>query len=47
MTKAARLLGWRPRMTLAEMLPPIVADYLQRYEARMTGEPRAAAPGLP
>jgi UDP-apiose/xylose synthase len=47
MSKAARLLGWRPRMTLAEMLPPIVADYLQRYEVRMTGEPRAAAPGSP
>jgi UDP-apiose/xylose synthase len=30
--KAQRLLGWRPRVTLAAMLGPIVADYLARYE---------------
>jgi UDP-apiose/xylose synthase len=30
--KAQRLLGWRPRVTLERMLPPIVADYLARYE---------------
>jgi len=30
--KAERPLGWRPRLPLAEMLPPIVADYLARYE---------------
>ena len=29
--KAERLLGWRARHTLAEMLPGIVADYLSRY----------------
>ena len=49
MTKARRLLDWQPRLTLAEMLPPIVADYLLRYEARVAGEPRAhaATPGAP
>ena len=36
--KAARLLAWRPRLGLEEMLPGIVADYLARYEGR------AAAP---
>jgi UDP-apiose/xylose synthase len=47
MTKARKLLDWRPRLTLAEMLPPIVADYLARYEARLLGVPRkrAASPG--
>jgi UDP-apiose/xylose synthase len=38
MAKARRLLDWRPRMTLAEMLPPIVADYLARYEVRRLGD---------
>jgi len=49
MAKAARLLDWRPNMTLAQMLPPIVADYLARYESRVAGDPRARAiaPGLP
>ena len=49
MTKSRRLLDWRPRLTLAEMLPPIVADYLLRYEARVAGEPsaHAATPGAP
>ena len=43
--KAERLLGWRPRVRLAEMLPGIVADYLQRYEARVRETPRAARRG--
>jgi UDP-apiose/xylose synthase len=30
--KAERLLEWRPRMGLREMLPAIVDDYLARYE---------------
>jgi UDP-apiose/xylose synthase len=51
MTKAARLLDWRPSLALAEMLPPIVADYLARYEARVSGDACALAasggPGLP
>jgi UDP-apiose/xylose synthase len=49
MTKARRLLDWRPRLTLAEMLPPIVADYLARYQSRIAGElrVRAATPGAP
>ena len=47
MGKAARLLDWRPLMPLARMLPPIVADYLARYESRVASEPRAIAPGLP
>jgi UDP-apiose/xylose synthase len=40
--KSERLLGWRPRLRLAEMLPGIVADYLARYESRLGGG--AAAP---
>ena len=49
MAKAARLLDWRPHMTLAQMLPPIVADYLARYESRVSHDPsaRAVTPGLP
>ena len=44
--KAERLLGWRPRVSLAEMLPGIVADYLERYEARLgPPAPLAAAAG--
>ena len=35
-TRARRLLGWRPRARLAEMLPGIVADYLARYEDRLS-----------
>lgn len=35
--KATRLLGWRPRRTLDEMLPGIVEDYLARYEERLGG----------
>jgi UDP-apiose/xylose synthase len=33
MAKARRLLGWSPKLSLTQMLPPIVADYLERYEA--------------
>ena len=33
--KSERLLDWRPRVRLAEMLPGIVADYLSRYEGRV------------
>jgi UDP-apiose/xylose synthase len=29
--KARRLLDWQPRSSLAEMLPPIVDDYVKRY----------------
>ena len=49
MAKAARLLDWRPHISLTQMLPPIVADYLARYESRVAGNPRAraTAPGLP
>jgi UDP-apiose/xylose synthase len=45
--KAARLLGWRPRARLREMLPGIVADYLARYEDRLSGTSaaRSAAAG--
>jgi UDP-apiose/xylose synthase len=32
-SRARRLLGWAPRATLAEMLPPIVDDYVARYAA--------------
>jgi len=35
--KARRLLGWRPSVRLAEMLPGIVTDYLERYEDRISG----------
>jgi UDP-apiose/xylose synthase len=30
--KAHRLLGWRPRLTIEQMLPPIVSDYISRYQ---------------
>jgi UDP-apiose/xylose synthase len=39
-TKSQRLLGWRPRVRLAEMLPGIVADYVARYESRIGGAER-------
>jgi UDP-apiose/xylose synthase len=32
MGKARRLLQWQPKMSLAQMLPRIVADYLDRYQ---------------
>ena len=31
--KATRLLGWRPRLSVPQMLPAIVDDYLARYQA--------------
>ena len=34
-SKAQRLLDWKPRKTLAETLPPIVRDYTERYGARV------------
>ena len=37
--KAQRLLGWTPRTPLAEMLPPIVADYRARYGPRSPPPP--------
>lgn len=40
--KATRLLGWRPRRALDEMLPAIVADYLARYESAVSGSVRPA-----
>jgi UDP-apiose/xylose synthase len=43
MAKATRLLDWRPTIRLPEMLPPIVADYLARYESRVLGSARARA----
>ena len=43
MVKATRLLDWRPRLRLAEMLPTIVADYLLRYESRVAGDARSLA----
>jgi UDP-apiose/xylose synthase len=39
--KAGRLLGWRPRIPLPTMLPPIVADYLARYEPLVRAGERA------
>jgi UDP-apiose/xylose synthase len=49
MTKARTLLDWRPRLTLSQMLPPIVADYLARYPWKIAGDSpvRAATPGVP
>jgi UDP-apiose/xylose synthase len=40
--KARRLLDWRPHVTLRQMLPAIVDDYLRRYEPPLA-EQRAAA----
>jgi UDP-apiose/xylose synthase len=42
--KAATLLGWRPRTTLAEMLPAIVRDYRVRYQDRVAARLAATAP---
>ncbi|HXK16161.1 MAG TPA: NAD-dependent epimerase/dehydratase family protein [Polyangiaceae bacterium] len=42
-TKARRLLGWKPLRSLAEMLPGIVADYVERYSERIA---RASAADL-
>ena len=41
--KARRLLGWRPRVRLDQMLPGIVADYLARYEDRVADAAAATA----
>jgi UDP-apiose/xylose synthase len=38
--KATRLLRWRPRRTLAEMLPGIVSDYVTRYAAEIAASTR-------
>jgi UDP-apiose/xylose synthase len=43
MTKARRLLQWRPSMLLSDMLPLIVADYLDRYESSVGRNVRATA----
>ncbi len=34
-SKAQRLLGWKPQKSLAEALPAIVRDYAERYGARV------------
>jgi UDP-apiose/xylose synthase len=48
-TKARTLLGWTPRHSLAEMVPPIVEDYLRRYSSLLSRGPsagvRSPAPG--
>ncbi|RYZ10242.1 MAG: NAD-dependent epimerase/dehydratase family protein [Myxococcales bacterium] len=33
--KARSLLGWEPRVSLSEMLPAILGDYLERYAGRV------------
>jgi UDP-apiose/xylose synthase len=41
--RIGELLGWRPRASLAEMLPPILDDYVSRYRHRIPvgeGPPR-------
>lgn len=38
-TKARRLLGWSPLVSLAEMLPGIVSDYVERYSERVAAAP--------
>ena len=47
MAKARRLLQWRPSMPLADMLPLIVADYLDRYESSVAGGSRTAVTRRP
>lgn len=37
-TKAQRLLDWKPQKTITELLPPIVADYCKRYAERIAAE---------
>jgi UDP-apiose/xylose synthase len=41
MRKARRLLGWEPTRALADMLPGIAADYLQRYGDRIAAPEQA------
>lgn len=36
--KAVTLFGWEPRVTLKGMLPEIVADYVARYGAELSGQ---------
>jgi len=36
--KAQQLLDWHPTESLSAMLPPIVADYMRRYSARIAAE---------
>jgi UDP-apiose/xylose synthase len=43
--KAERLLGWRARRSLAEMLPEIVEDYLSRYETAVADKALARVAG--
>jgi len=48
--KATRLLDWRPRLQLTQMLPAIVADYVARYAEPIAAgvssrQPRVAAGG--
>ncbi|HSS39683.1 MAG TPA: hypothetical protein VLT58_13025 [Polyangia bacterium] len=48
--KATRLLGWRPRRSLPQMLPAIVTDYVARYAEQIAAAeapqpPRLAAGG--
>jgi UDP-apiose/xylose synthase len=43
--KAERLLGFRPSMTLREMLPAIVADYVARYADLVNSPPLPIAAG--
>jgi UDP-apiose/xylose synthase len=40
--KAVSRLGFAPRWTLAQMLPPIIADYRARYLPRLAREARVA-----
>jgi UDP-apiose/xylose synthase len=42
-SKARRLLGWSPILSLAEMLPGIVSDYVARYSERVAA---ASPPGI-
>jgi len=39
--KARRLLGWSPRISLADMLPGIVSDYVTRYGDRVAAARRS------
>jgi UDP-apiose/xylose synthase len=38
-SKARRLLGWSPVRSLADMLPGIVSDYVERYSERVAAAP--------
>lgn len=41
MRKARRLLGWEPTQSLADMLPGIVRDYVERYRHRVAAPQQA------